>query len=447
MTLHTLAFRKELYTEHLEEAGSLYATRLAWLDDPEIGWLDLDDFDNRMEAHLDALILGEGVALQLCQSKLADADVGLLHAITRVFCRHKSPNLPSELWQKLDYSDPQKIRAVADALKWEIPAEWHSHLLALLRSNQPERLSVAVPAVVYQSLPATEELMHALRSAPPGMQIPIIGALGRLARPTPLPNLRNYLASDNDAIVKQAALALLRMGDNSVMAACRAKCAQLSVVIAIGGSQRDTAQVLNVGKAGVADADCLIAMGMSGDVQAIETLLNYLRHPKLAMAAATGLQLLSGAGLYETAYMPEKVEEGDLFEHELEDFKKGNLPRNVDGQPFGEEVQQLTTDHATWLKWFNDNQTRFTTGLRYRSGKPYSPASLVDNLISNHTPQYLRPYIVEELTVRYGMDIPLECDDRVAQQKMQMNKIYRWVTENQSRFDAGAWYFAGRRQG
>ena len=64
MTQTILDFETELYQEHLEEASFLYEQRLTLFDDPEITWLDIEDFEERFEAHIDALVVGEELALK-----------------------------------------------------------------------------------------------------------------------------------------------------------------------------------------------------------------------------------------------------------------------------------------------------------------------------------------------------------------------------------------------
>jgi hypothetical protein len=65
MTQTILDFETELYQEHLEEVSFLYELRLTLFDDPEITWLDISDFEERFEAHIDALVVGEGPAFYL----------------------------------------------------------------------------------------------------------------------------------------------------------------------------------------------------------------------------------------------------------------------------------------------------------------------------------------------------------------------------------------------
>ena len=48
------------------------------------------------------------------------------------------------------------------------------------------------------------------------------------------------------------------------------------------------------------------------------------------------------------------------------------------------------------------------------------------------------------MAVRYGASLPLEVDMRVIEQDAHLATMAQWVRENQSKFAAGQWYFAGR---
>jgi len=63
-------FSTGIYQEHLEEASFLYEQRLSLFDDPEITWLDIEDF----EAHIDGLVVGEDLALLVCKTQEASGD-------------------------------------------------------------------------------------------------------------------------------------------------------------------------------------------------------------------------------------------------------------------------------------------------------------------------------------------------------------------------------------
>ena len=99
-----------LYEEHLEEASFLYEQRLSLLDDPELTWLDLDDFEQRFEAHIDGLVLGEDLALEVCKQQASAGDFGELHAALRVFCRQKRLDLVLETIEQIDPEEAGKCK-------------------------------------------------------------------------------------------------------------------------------------------------------------------------------------------------------------------------------------------------------------------------------------------------------------------------------------------------
>src|SRR5262245_37604966 len=65
-------FYIRLYQEYLEEASFLYEQRLTLFDDPEITWKDIHDFEERFEAHIDGLVVGEELALEVCKTQARD---------------------------------------------------------------------------------------------------------------------------------------------------------------------------------------------------------------------------------------------------------------------------------------------------------------------------------------------------------------------------------------
>ena len=120
----------ELYQEHLEEASFLYEQRLTLFNDPEITWEDIHDFEERFEAHIDGLVVGEELALEVCKTQAREGDFGELHAVVRVFCRQKRQDLSPGCWTELDAEDAERTQAVSDALKHEFLEDWQEDISA-----------------------------------------------------------------------------------------------------------------------------------------------------------------------------------------------------------------------------------------------------------------------------------------------------------------------------
>jgi hypothetical protein len=190
--------------------------------------------------------------------------------------------------------------------------------------------------------------------------------------------------------------------------------------------------------------DTLLALGLLGDSSVIDSLLEKLEG-NLAESAALALNLLTGAELYERVFIPDEVNEDELFPEELELYRKeGKAPTKPDGTPYGEWVTRMSRDPASWGEWWRMNRQQFVPGVRYRNGKPFSPASLLENLQNEKTPHRIRQLAYEELVIRYDVDFPFEADLFVNEQLRILDDIAAWVATNAGRFQAGAWYFAGK---
>ena len=118
------AFNVDLYQEHLLEAAFLYQHRVKLLLDPEIRWRDLVEVEDRLEAHIDALVIGEDLAIEVCRARAKSGDSGELFPAISVFCRQRRADLVSEALAGSDFTDGDKVAAIEDALKHELPNEW-----------------------------------------------------------------------------------------------------------------------------------------------------------------------------------------------------------------------------------------------------------------------------------------------------------------------------------
>ncbi|MBW2742544.1 MAG: hypothetical protein JRE64_27860, partial [Deltaproteobacteria bacterium] len=163
MTQTILDFETELYQEHLEEASFLYEQRLTLFDDPEITWLDIADFEERFEAHIDALVVGEELALKVCKTQAVEGDFGELHAAVRVFCRQNRLDFVQECLEALDPKDAEKVQAISDALNHELPSEWRDEFIRILSKGDQRLIPVVAKLIGYRRLSSGKELLNALQ--------------------------------------------------------------------------------------------------------------------------------------------------------------------------------------------------------------------------------------------------------------------------------------------
>ncbi|MGD8837009.1 MAG: HEAT repeat domain-containing protein [Desulfobacteraceae bacterium] len=441
-------FRRSFYIENLEEASFLYEQRLLLLNDTEITWKDLAGFEERFEAHIDALVVGEEPALEVCRAEALEGDFGELHAAVRVFCRQNKGDLVAEAWRDLSLEDVQCTKAIRDALKEECPDNWQESLTSIFLRNYFQLIPIAAPLFGYRRFKAEKALLHALHHSPDHILPYIIWALGRTGRRSAHSALIPFIEHLDINVRKAAAESLLRFGETEAVKQSLSDAPSGNwplTAIGLGGGP-DAAKILQDRvKQGNGNDECLIAMGLLGNLSAVSDLYLSLAKEDLARSAATGLYLITGAELYEEVFIPDDIDEDELFEEELEAYRKeGKVPTTPGGEPFGETVRRLSQNPQDWEAWFRENQSRFNPNCRYRLGKPYTPASLLETLISETSPYRARQLAIEELKIRYGADFNIEADMPVLIQEKILPQIAQWVQTNEGQFQPGAWYFAGR---
>ena len=440
-------FLIELYQEYLEEASFLYEQRLTLFDDPEVTWEDIHDFEERFEPHIDGLVVGEELALNVCKTQASEGDFGELHAAVRVFCRQNRKDLVLQILEELDPEDAESIQAVSDALKHELPEDWHNEFVRMLSEGDQKLIPILANVFGFRRLKAGTALLKALEVSPAESLPTVIRALGRLKEQDARVPLLKHILHQDESIRSVTALALLRLGDQTTIDHCLPNVRIQSWVfipLGLGGNRSAVNILLEEASTGYVESYCLIALGLLGDISAIERLFAALNNSDQAKSAAMSLQILTEADLYEDVFIPDEIDEDELFEEELKKFKEGQVPTRLDGKPFGITITRISQKPEDWQKWWAENKSRFNPEMRYRNGKPYSPACLLENLLSEKSPRIVRQMAYEELVVRYGIDFPFETDMLVSQQKQAIAKYSEWIKANSGRFQEGKWYFAGQ---
>lgn len=441
-------FARGLYLEHLEEASFLYEQRLSLLDDPELTWLDIEDFEDRFEPHIDGLVVGEELALEVCQQQATEGDFGELHAAVRVFCRQNRLDLVQKILEELEIDDEERIQAISDALNFELPESWQKTFIELLNGEQQKLNPILTKLFGYKRIPAGEGMLKLLQQENSDGILNAVWSMGRIREQSARAPLFNIcLYHRDDEIRAEAALALLRLGEPQVITLCLQHASSESwsfLALGLGGSLQVVPTVRQIAATERVTQDCLLALGLLGDISGMNILLQQLSNQDLAEAAAMALYLITGAELFEENFIPEDIDEDELFEEELEKLRKGESLYPSGESPPGITITRISQKIEDWQKWWTENASRFDPSIRYRNGKPYSPACLLENLQSDKSPRKVRQLAYEELVIRYGIDFPFETDMFVAQQKQAITQYSEWIKVNEINFKPGRWYFAGQ---
>ncbi|SCY20774.1 hypothetical protein [Desulfoluna spongiiphila] len=432
--------QESLYAEHLEESSMLYEQWHGLVSRQWGAWRRIIDFERRLEAHLDALVIGGDQALELCREKARQGDSGELYAAARVLLRHGLHGDVCHLVDGVDSSDSFRIQALSDALCVDLEAKDEEECFQLLLKNGPvdaSRARVASRLAGYRRCGGwADELFRLLgsRSLDADSEASVLNALVPLKSSRHLLNTDWYGQSGEGLCRTSAVLIRARAGqaiDDEVLL-------QVPVCCGLCGDK----QAFGLLRTMPVNDDVLFAMGLLGDVEAVPFLIRALDYGEQAEAAALSLYVMTGAPLYETVFIPEAVDEDLLFDAEKEKLARGESLWPPGKEP-GETVTRLAREGGRWSSWWQDHADRFDSARRYRNGRLCTPNCLIENLGSESVPATVREAAYDELAIRYNVDFSFDRRMPVEKQVERIKKYEVWDESASGQFEPGAWYFGG----
>jgi uncharacterized protein (TIGR02270 family) len=436
-------FAVRMYEEHLEDASFLYTQIRALRNDAELPWTRLADFEERLEAHLDALVIGTRLALEVCERRAKEGDAGEMFAAVSVFCRHGDARLLAETWRALDYDDSPKTRAVTDALKYELPEAWYPNIQRAIERGDPRQVPLLAVVCGFRRLPGGQQLVR--RAAADGaVSAELVRALSRVPDCEHKESLlAQSCAHADSAIRSEAYLGLLRSGRRDALLTVSSAATQEvwpQMLLGLGGDRAAAGQLRRRLEAGAATPDTLLALGLLGDLTTVRSMTRVLDSEELGPGAAEALHWITGAPLFEDVFVPEEIDAASLFDAELRAWReRRQLPRRVDGQPFGTTVHLPVRDAEVWNNWLATHAARFNPDYRYRRGQPYSARAVLHCILDETVPNRLRQLAYEELCIRFGCDIPFDTELPVRKQTVALRAIAEWLAAREAQLQTGRW--------
>ncbi|MEE9382904.1 MAG: hypothetical protein V3V08_05760 [Nannocystaceae bacterium] len=321
-----------IYREHFEELGFMYERRLQWLDDPEMTLDDVAELEERMEAHLDGLVLGGTAAGEVCGAGMDGEDAGTLYAAAAVFCRAQQWdgvegvlayfNAFARLPDPIDADDVNRSRkAIADALAFHAPAGWRAQLVGALEHATPAVVPLLARCIGYRRFHQAGAALCKAAETPGVEAADVVWALGRVQHPAAVELLRQQVATGAPHVATPAAISALRSGDRYVMTLLKRRAATEdwpAIPLAIGGTLEELPALLALAEPSRATPQSMIALGVLGELAAAPRLLEALNTDESAQAAAIGLYLLTGAAVVEETAVPAEDAPQEVGEVEAE---------------------------------------------------------------------------------------------------------------------------------
>jgi len=428
-----LYFSEDLYKEHLEEVAFLYVNRLYLLSEYKGSWKDIAKIESKIQGHIEALFMGDDLALDVCRQMRNDANQGIFYAAVRVFCRHKKDDWVKEMINGLDPVNTDRTHAVIDALNHDLPVEWHPMIEQMLLSAHPFLMRMALAVIGYRRIPMDEPLIDFLYKPHDETFGLIIRTLGRLR----VQSARDYLlflfknGREEEAIKQELCMALLRLQENSVVHVPADNSELAPWVYQAMGLCGGAPHALYLNTLSLTVGVCeesLLALGFLGYVSSVDILIAHLNEGPYSEMASLSLHLITGADLSEDVFIPDPINENALFPHELEKLRKGE-PLYAPGKEPGITVNRVSQNPLAWKSWWLAHKSGFDIQTPYRYGKPCSPSGVLKTLESETNPAFIRQLAYEELVIRYDQDFCFDVTFPVAQQQTSLNRYRKWVEE------------------
>lgn len=441
-------FRIELYEEHLAEGSFLREQRTALIGDESIAWPDLRPFEQRLDAHLDALVAGGDLALQTCIAATGGSDPHELFCAIGVICRAHRVDLLAAALARFDWNDLGKVEALRAALERELPRQWSGFVESALASENEVLVQVISQVCGSRRIFAVPALRAALVSCP-GAVTQILRALGRLGAADALVDMKARSIDERPEIRAAALEALLLLGHPEVIPVCHFEANSqpwARRLLGLGGSRASNEVLMRIAQTGQVDAECLLAMGLLGDLRCLPTLHACLQEASLRAIAALAMHWITGAMLFGEVFRAEEVKEEELFDGERRRWlSSGEPPRRADGQPYGTAANQLSTDPDLWKEWLGENVDRFNPSTRYRKGRPFAFEAILSDLQNPATDRRLRSLEALELPIRMGCGFAAEVDAYVGQQIVALSSVDKPSALKHSANPENGWQVVGLR--
>ncbi|HWB81317.1 MAG TPA: hypothetical protein VG755_40420 [Nannocystaceae bacterium] len=468
-------FLRSLHEQHVEEIAILYERRRGLLDDVEIGLHDLVSIEDRIEAHLDALVVGADPALKLCAELSLGGEPGERFVAIALLLRQKRRDLleaalptfeesdaPAEAaaddeddfagmpgLEELDQIERGPITeddpafgaedddaapeheapaadeapseaaaeltladALTDALRFEATPDWQPVYERVIAGGLPVARNAFVAAAAARGLTLGPAIVATAQRSEPATLAPLLWALGRLRERTAATLLSEHARAMDGALAPIATLALLRSGDPSVV----------EHVARLAPSHPWACSLLAIagGPAHAAIVQgCLaraqvtaVEIGAAGLFGDVTVVPRLIELLGKGVHAATTAQALH---LITGAAVGEKV---------IVEVKDPEPLANGQPDPRDRvEITRLAEDAAKWNAWWSARRSAFEPRRRYRLGQLASPVSLGQTLHQFVLRRWLRQLAAEEIGVRYKPRHDLDVDMLVRTQLTAMAEL------------------------
>ncbi len=427
-----------LYHEHLWNLSAIF-DQMVWLKDKDLlPWPDFRRRDEQLDAHVSGLVQGGDLALDLCREKAVTGDVGECYGAVRVFIRKKAFPALKQAVLTMDLADAKRLDCVVRAFAHEHPDTDMENTVRDFLDMKGTFIRLSARIAGYHRLDMVRNLYKAFDDPDTVKEslIEILTALGQLKPHWGTGRIATLLSSHDKNLRNAALSALVRIPDPPDLGHCLKIVpagqwpGRLAGLLGMPGLTHERSNDSEK------SSEWIMAAGMTGCITHIPDLIDCLEIENLAGAAAGSLNLITGADLEEEVFVPGEMP--------MEMLTPDAATWTAQSVVQGKTVCRISRDPTRWSGWWDKEQDRFDPQIRYRLGKPISPQGLFLILASASQSADLRTMAADELTIRYGLDIPFDRWMSVKTQRSLIKTLHRHIQQSDDRFKDGTLYYHQR---
>ncbi|WNG34743.1 TIGR02270 family protein [Archangium violaceum] len=393
----------DVFRDLLNDAAFLWTQREQRLTAPDETPGDVAEGpEERLLAHLDALVLGGApVAEELLLPALAgDEAETVICAALALLGQEGDAGLEAVLGALAGESEVAG-RGAARALSLSHRADIGPRLVGLLGQAGPALQEVILDVLSFRRQDPGLSLDAFLSRGTPGVQRASLRAARSFPWRVDVRGVERALASQEPAVRLAALETGLVLGLRAAWPACletvKARDSgweRAAMLLALGGEPHELSLLLNALREPSLKAEALQALGYSGRVEVIDTLLEMMTDEELAPLAGEAFCAITGLVLEGRFVLPPE-----------EPSSEDDSPvADVQVRPKAEEV----------ARWWEDARHRFEPQRRYLLGRPYGWEVLRQVLAEG--PMSRRPVLALELAIRSRGSHQLDTQDWVSRQ-------------------------------
>ncbi len=360
---------RDIVEEHADEIAALWMLRSVAVKAPHYSLADLAELDERVNAHISGLRLGESIAWEASLQALETREPGELFTAATLAFKAANPAWISEVMSVVKDA-PDTRRGLVSALGWLEKAEVKALVKRFLKSKSTLQRYAGIAGCAVHRVNPGNALAAALTAEDPALRARGLRAAGELGRVDLQGQLAEHFVSDEPACRFWAAWSAGLLGD-------RARAVQVLQKFLTDDTEflqpalQLLARIMAPAEArklfnGVARQNgelraVTIAAGATGDPAYLPWLLKQMQVAELARAAGEAFTLISGLDLARQAM---EAEEPEAFAAgPEEDLDAGDIGMDDD-----EDLPW--PDTAKVQAWWKKRQSRFAPGQRFLLGRP-----------------------------------------------------------------------------